>query len=129
MKIKPYRATLPFEPVVEMRCFASLQLVTKIQILYLTQYNIAKLDNIVLFFRQRSTCSVQYAEAVLKFAKLITAAQQRGAVVQGRSLLPYRLRYIRRKHLLCLCLFCCPTMYFGLSMRRRQKISGLCFRF
>ncbi|MDR1291618.1 MAG: hypothetical protein LBK06_10495 [Planctomycetaceae bacterium] len=34
-----------------------------------------------------------YAEAVLKFAKLNTTAQQRGAVVQGRSLLPYRLRY------------------------------------
>ncbi|MDR1290194.1 MAG: hypothetical protein LBK06_03235 [Planctomycetaceae bacterium] len=34
-----------------------------------------------------------YAEAVLKFAKLNTAAQQRGAVVQGRSLPPYRLRY------------------------------------
>ncbi|MDR1291574.1 MAG: hypothetical protein LBK06_10270 [Planctomycetaceae bacterium] len=34
-----------------------------------------------------------YAEAVLKFAKLNTAAQQRGAVVQGRSLLPYRLWY------------------------------------
>ncbi|MDR0390467.1 MAG: hypothetical protein LBH59_01055 [Planctomycetaceae bacterium] len=35
-----------------------------------------------------------YAKAVLKFAKLNTAAQQREAVVQGRSLLPYRLRYI-----------------------------------
>ncbi|MDR1290591.1 MAG: hypothetical protein LBK06_05260 [Planctomycetaceae bacterium] len=34
-----------------------------------------------------------YAEAVLKFAKLNTVAQQREAVVQGRSLLPYRLRY------------------------------------
>ncbi|MDR1290744.1 MAG: hypothetical protein LBK06_06050 [Planctomycetaceae bacterium] len=34
-----------------------------------------------------------YAEAVLKFAKLNTAAQQREAVVQGRSLSPYRLRY------------------------------------
>ncbi|MDR0391780.1 MAG: hypothetical protein LBH59_07730, partial [Planctomycetaceae bacterium] len=34
-----------------------------------------------------------YAKAVLKFAKLNTAAQQREAVVQGRSLLPYRLRY------------------------------------
>jgi hypothetical protein len=30
-----------------------------------------------------------YAEAVLKFVKLNTAAQQREAVVQGRSLLPY----------------------------------------
>ncbi|MDR1290432.1 MAG: hypothetical protein LBK06_04450 [Planctomycetaceae bacterium] len=29
----------------------------------------------------------------LKFAKLNTAAQQREAVVRGRSLLPYRLRY------------------------------------
>ncbi|MDR1290317.1 MAG: hypothetical protein LBK06_03860 [Planctomycetaceae bacterium] len=35
-----------------------------------------------------------YAEAVLKFAKLNTVAQQRGAFVQGRSLSPYRLRYI-----------------------------------
>ncbi|MDR1290200.1 MAG: hypothetical protein LBK06_03265, partial [Planctomycetaceae bacterium] len=35
----------------------------------------------------------RYAEAVLKFAKLNTAAQQREAIVQGRSLLPYRLRY------------------------------------
>ncbi|MDR1290682.1 MAG: hypothetical protein LBK06_05740 [Planctomycetaceae bacterium] len=35
-----------------------------------------------------------YAKAVLKFTKLNTAAQQREAVVQGRSLLPYRLRYI-----------------------------------
>ncbi|MDR1291211.1 MAG: hypothetical protein LBK06_08420 [Planctomycetaceae bacterium] len=34
-----------------------------------------------------------YAEAVLKFAKLDTAAQQREAVTRGRSLLPYRLRY------------------------------------
>ncbi|MDR1052702.1 MAG: hypothetical protein LBL39_00850 [Planctomycetaceae bacterium] len=29
----------------------------------------------------------------LKFEKLDTQAQQRGAVVQGRSLSPYRLRY------------------------------------
>jgi hypothetical protein len=34
-----------------------------------------------------------YAEAVLKFVKLNTVAQQREAVVRGRSLLPYRLRY------------------------------------
>ncbi|MDR1291192.1 MAG: DUF1559 domain-containing protein, partial [Planctomycetaceae bacterium] len=34
-----------------------------------------------------------YAEAVLKFAKLNTVAQQREAVNWGRSLLPYRLRY------------------------------------
>jgi hypothetical protein len=32
----------------------------------------------------------------LKFAKLNTAAQQREAVVQERSLLPYRLRYTKR---------------------------------
>jgi hypothetical protein len=38
----------------------------------------------------------KYAEAVLKFAKLNTVAQQREAVVQGRSLLPYRLRYINK---------------------------------
>jgi hypothetical protein len=35
----------------------------------------------------------EYAKAVLKFAKLNTQAQQRGAVVHGRSLPPYRLRY------------------------------------
>jgi hypothetical protein len=34
-----------------------------------------------------------YTEAVLKFKKLNTLAQQREAVVQGRSLSPYRLRY------------------------------------
>ncbi|MDR1289722.1 MAG: hypothetical protein LBK06_00825 [Planctomycetaceae bacterium] len=33
------------------------------------------------------------AEVVLQFEKLNTRAQQRGAVVQGRSLSPYRLRY------------------------------------
>ncbi|MDR1290479.1 MAG: hypothetical protein LBK06_04685 [Planctomycetaceae bacterium] len=38
-----------------------------------------------------------FAEAVLKFAKLNTAAQQREAIVQGRSLLPYRLRYKKIK--------------------------------
>ncbi|MDR1290274.1 MAG: hypothetical protein LBK06_03645 [Planctomycetaceae bacterium] len=36
---------------------------------------------------------VNYAKAVLKFAKLNTVAQQREAVIRGRSLLPYRLRY------------------------------------
>ncbi|MDR1477800.1 MAG: hypothetical protein LBJ00_02545 [Planctomycetaceae bacterium] len=35
-----------------------------------------------------------YTEATLKFQKLNTQAQQREAVVQGRSLSPYRLRYI-----------------------------------
>ncbi|MDR1291042.1 MAG: hypothetical protein LBK06_07570 [Planctomycetaceae bacterium] len=34
-----------------------------------------------------------YAEAVLKFEQLNTQSQQHGAVVQGRSLSPYRLRY------------------------------------
>ncbi|MDR1480987.1 MAG: hypothetical protein LBJ00_18845 [Planctomycetaceae bacterium] len=34
-----------------------------------------------------------YTQAVLKFPKLNTQAQQREAVVQGRSLSPYRLRY------------------------------------
>jgi hypothetical protein len=34
-----------------------------------------------------------YTQAVLKFTKLITEAQQREAVTRGRSLLPYRLRY------------------------------------
>ncbi|MDR1290709.1 MAG: hypothetical protein LBK06_05875 [Planctomycetaceae bacterium] len=37
--------------------------------------------------------SLLYAKAVLKSAKLNTVAQQREAVLQGRSLLPYRLRY------------------------------------
>ncbi|MDR1290336.1 MAG: hypothetical protein LBK06_03955 [Planctomycetaceae bacterium] len=46
-----------------------------------------------------------YAEAVLKFAKQNTAAQQREAVVQGRSLLPYRLRY---NCLSCLQIPFCP---------------------
>ncbi|MDR1140052.1 MAG: hypothetical protein LBL62_00060 [Planctomycetaceae bacterium] len=35
-----------------------------------------------------------YTQAVLKFTKRITEAQQREAVTRGRSLLPYRLRYI-----------------------------------
>ncbi|MDR1479833.1 MAG: hypothetical protein LBJ00_12945 [Planctomycetaceae bacterium] len=34
-----------------------------------------------------------YTEATLKFLKLNTQAQQREAVVQGRSLSPYRRRY------------------------------------
>ncbi|MDR1479210.1 MAG: hypothetical protein LBJ00_09735 [Planctomycetaceae bacterium] len=38
-----------------------------------------------------------YTQAVLKFLKLNTQAQQREAVVQGRSLSPYRLRYNRFK--------------------------------
>ncbi|MDR1478372.1 MAG: hypothetical protein LBJ00_05465 [Planctomycetaceae bacterium] len=37
-----------------------------------------------------------YTEATLKFLKLNTQAQQREAVVQGRSLSPYRLRYISK---------------------------------
>ncbi|MDR1290095.1 MAG: hypothetical protein LBK06_02725, partial [Planctomycetaceae bacterium] len=37
---------------------------------------------------------LNYAKAVLKFAKLNTVAQQREAVTRGRSLLPYRLRYM-----------------------------------
>ncbi|MDR1289880.1 MAG: hypothetical protein LBK06_01615 [Planctomycetaceae bacterium] len=44
--------------------------------------------------RLRHEIILMYAKAVLKFAKLNTVAQQREAVVQGRSLLPYRLRYI-----------------------------------
>ncbi|MDR1053125.1 MAG: hypothetical protein LBL39_03025, partial [Planctomycetaceae bacterium] len=36
---------------------------------------------------------MRYAKAILKFEKLDTQAQQREAVVQGRSLSPYRLRY------------------------------------
>ncbi|MDR1479292.1 MAG: hypothetical protein LBJ00_10150 [Planctomycetaceae bacterium] len=37
--------------------------------------------------------ALAYTQAVLKFHKLNTQAQQREAVVQGRSLSPYRLRY------------------------------------
>ncbi|MDR1478996.1 MAG: hypothetical protein LBJ00_08640 [Planctomycetaceae bacterium] len=35
-----------------------------------------------------------YTKATLKFLKLNTETQQREVVVQGRSLSPYRLRYI-----------------------------------
>ncbi|MDR1291170.1 MAG: hypothetical protein LBK06_08215 [Planctomycetaceae bacterium] len=64
-----------------------------------------------------------YAEAVLKytlkFAKLNTAAQQREAVVQGRSLLPYRLRYIFRS----------DSLECGLRFVLRQRTGKLssCF--
>ncbi|MDR1289580.1 MAG: hypothetical protein LBK06_00115 [Planctomycetaceae bacterium] len=43
---------------------------------------------------------MKYAKAVLKFAKLNTVAQQREAVAQGRSLSPYRLRYIEIENIL-----------------------------
>ncbi|MDR1479441.1 MAG: hypothetical protein LBJ00_10935 [Planctomycetaceae bacterium] len=36
---------------------------------------------------------LRYTQAVLKFPKLNTQAQQREVVVQGRSLSPYRLWY------------------------------------
>ncbi|MDR1480881.1 MAG: hypothetical protein LBJ00_18305 [Planctomycetaceae bacterium] len=36
-----------------------------------------------------------YTQAVLKFLKLNTQAQQREAVTQRRSLSPYRLRYMK----------------------------------
>ncbi|MDR1480487.1 MAG: hypothetical protein LBJ00_16265 [Planctomycetaceae bacterium] len=39
-----------------------------------------------------------YTEATLKFLKLNTQAQQREAIVQGRSLSPYRLRYIFERY-------------------------------
>ncbi|MDR1290005.1 MAG: hypothetical protein LBK06_02265 [Planctomycetaceae bacterium] len=48
-----------------------------------------------------------YAKAVLKFAKLNTVAQQREAVNRGRSLLPYRLRY--------LCVFVGYELYFRVA--------------
>ncbi|MDR1290714.1 MAG: hypothetical protein LBK06_05900 [Planctomycetaceae bacterium] len=51
---------------------------------------------VLKFKKYNNTNPIIYAEAVLQFAKLNTAAQQREAVVQGRSLLPYRLRYISR---------------------------------
>ncbi|MDR1479430.1 MAG: hypothetical protein LBJ00_10875 [Planctomycetaceae bacterium] len=44
--------------------------------------------------RKTESCSTQ---AVLKFLKLNTRAQQREAVVQGRSLSSYRLRYLWTK--------------------------------
>ncbi|MDR1477627.1 MAG: hypothetical protein LBJ00_01660 [Planctomycetaceae bacterium] len=52
------------------------------------------------FFRLKARCivcamKINYTQAVLKFLKLDTQAQQREAVVQGRSLSPYRLRYTR----------------------------------
>ncbi|MDR1478349.1 MAG: hypothetical protein LBJ00_05350 [Planctomycetaceae bacterium] len=43
----------------------------------------------------RSPILTLYTEATLKFLKRNTQAQQREAVVQGRSLSPYRLRYKR----------------------------------
>ncbi|MDR1479958.1 MAG: hypothetical protein LBJ00_13570 [Planctomycetaceae bacterium] len=46
-----------------------------------------------IFLRQDYRIVRIYTEAVLKFLKLDTQAQQREAVVQGRSLSPYRLRY------------------------------------
>ncbi|MDR1477380.1 MAG: hypothetical protein LBJ00_00380 [Planctomycetaceae bacterium] len=36
---------------------------------------------------------MSYTQVLLKFLKLGTQSQQREAVVQGRSLSPYRLRY------------------------------------
>ncbi|MDR1477854.1 MAG: hypothetical protein LBJ00_02820 [Planctomycetaceae bacterium] len=42
--------------------------------------------------------SLNYAEATLKFLKLNTQAQQREAVVQGRSLSPYQLRYDNKSY-------------------------------
>ncbi|MDR1290863.1 MAG: hypothetical protein LBK06_06650 [Planctomycetaceae bacterium] len=48
----------------------------------------------IFLLRIKHSCSINiYTEAGLKFKKLNTQAQQRGAVVQGRSLSPYRLRY------------------------------------
>ncbi|MDR1477498.1 MAG: hypothetical protein LBJ00_00990 [Planctomycetaceae bacterium] len=47
-----------------------------------------------LFFVVQKIYRHRYTEATLKFLKLNTQAQQREAVVQGRSLSPYRLRYI-----------------------------------
>ncbi|MDR1479560.1 MAG: hypothetical protein LBJ00_11530 [Planctomycetaceae bacterium] len=41
---------------------------------------------------------VFYTQATIKFIELNTQAQQREAVVQGRSLSPYRLRY---KNIIC----------------------------
>jgi hypothetical protein len=46
------------------------------------------------FFEMAKPLVLRYTQAVLKFPKLNTQAQQREAVVQGRSLSPYRLQYI-----------------------------------
>ncbi|MDR1480385.1 MAG: hypothetical protein LBJ00_15725 [Planctomycetaceae bacterium] len=43
--------------------------------------------------------AVVYTQATLKFTELNTQAQQREAVVQGRSLSPYWLRYKNRLNL------------------------------
>jgi hypothetical protein len=54
------------------------------------------LDDQLLFLSQeKQNTKSSNAKAVLKFVKLNTAAQQREAVTRGRSLLPYRLRYIK----------------------------------
>ncbi|MDR1478777.1 MAG: hypothetical protein LBJ00_07525 [Planctomycetaceae bacterium] len=49
-------------------------------------------------FQIRSIFS-RYTETTLKSLKLNTQTQQREAVVQGRSLSPYRLRYRNRPNL------------------------------
>ncbi|MDR1477342.1 MAG: hypothetical protein LBJ00_00190 [Planctomycetaceae bacterium] len=68
------------------------------------------------FFHQTH---IIYTEATLKFLKLNPQAQQREAVVQGRSLSPYRLRYKRSdtnlKYKICLIINCnqiSPKVYY-----------------
>ncbi|MDR1478934.1 MAG: hypothetical protein LBJ00_08325 [Planctomycetaceae bacterium] len=53
-------------------------------------------DRHAVFFRYNLVVigEVWYTEATLKFLKLNTQAQQREAVVQGRSPSPYRLRLV-----------------------------------
>jgi hypothetical protein len=60
-----------------------------------------------------------YAKAVLKFAKLDTVAQQREAVIRGRSLLPYRLRYILYD---LYCFYFCIIIF----LRKWNKVIRLC---
>jgi hypothetical protein len=59
--------------------------------------NLGGLYNIASSFKLFGGCwcldAARYTQAILKFLKLNTQAQQREAVVQGRSLSPYRLRY------------------------------------
>jgi hypothetical protein len=78
-------------------------------------------------------CDGKYAKAVLKFAKLNTVAQQREAVIRGRSLLPYRLRYIyrsiaairevglRRRFQACRCRVSCQMLLIKFSWKDSCK--------
>jgi hypothetical protein len=57
--------------------------------IFAAKYGLQQLYQMYVFNLRRTL----YIQAVLKFLKLDTQAQHRGAVVQERSLSPYRLRY------------------------------------